>query len=595
MIFRSLAATALASLSLAPALAENPTRPLLGSAAPVFSGTDTRDIVARPIDSGSEQEIYRAIFADIRDRNWEAARTRLETAPHGVLHPVARAELYLAAGSPRVELEPLGALIAEAPDLPDAQRLANLAQGRGMADTPYLPAAQQLRRLPGPSRRSVAQPVSDDSAARNLVNRIQPLIVDDSPRAAEDLLDEYGAGLSFQGLTEARQRVAWSYYLTGDDRNAQRLARLARTGSGGWAAQADWVDGLASWRQRDCEAAVNAFSQFSNRAEDSEQRAAGLYWAARAEMACSRPQNVQAQLRTASRMNETFYGLLAAQTLGIASSDATAVAVSPVGAPSLDNNPNVRRAVALAAIGETALAETYLKHGAAISDGRHHNAWIELAEQMRLPGAHLWLSRNAPVSHHPGTRSRFPAPAYNPRNGWRVDRSLVYAHALQESNFRPDAVSPVGARGLLQLMPGTARDLARARGETMDAERLNIAEINIDYGQAYMEQMRDFHGNGALLPKVIASYNAGPGAVVNWESRLRDRGDPLLYIESIPFYETRGYVPIVLRNYWMYQRNAGSETTSLEALAQGMWPRFPGTPGPVAVRLSGQGGTRVAD
>ena len=82
---------------------------------------------------------------------------------------------------------------------------------------------------------------------------------------------------------------------------------------------------------------------------------------------------------------------------------------------------------------------------------------------------------------------------------------------------------------------------------------------------------------------------------MNWEGRLRDRGDPLLYIESIPFYETRGYVPIILRNYWMYQRNAGEDATSLGALAQGMWPRFPGAPGAVAVRLSGQGGARIAD
>ena len=69
--------------------------------------------------------------------------------------------------------------------------------------------------------------------------------------------------------------------------------------------------------------------------------------------------------------------------------------------------------------------------------------------------------------------------------------------------------------------------------------------------------------------------------------------DPLLYIESIPYWETRGYVPIVLRNYWIYEQQTGKESSSREALAQGMWPRFPGLPGATAVRL-GQPGSAVA-
>jgi hypothetical protein len=64
-----------------------------------------------------------------------------------------------------------------------------------------------------------------------------------------------------------------------------------------------------------------------------------------------------------------------------------------------------------------------------------------------------------------------------------------------------------------------------------------------------------------------------------------DGGDPLLYIESIPYWETRGYVPIVLRNYWIYEGKAGRGSASRKALAQGMWPRFPGLPGADAVRM----------
>ena len=578
--------TTLAALAASPALAEMPVlaiAPAQGSAVTASSGAQL---------SQSERETYRTIFSAIHSGDWATAQALLSAAQRDILYPVARAEYYLAPGSPEIALDDLVRLLQEAPDLPEADQIARLASARGLTNTPYIRSEQQLRRLPGPSRRSRAREVSGDAAASMLADRIQPLIVDDNPSAAEQLLSENTDGLSADGLTELRQRIAWSYYLTGDDRNARRLADMARTGAGDWAVHADWVAGLAAWRQRDCNAAAQAFSSVGRRAGDTELTAAGLYWSARAEMDCGRPENVQAMLRSAARLTETFYGMVAAQSLGIhqALPSMAEVSAAPVYA-----DTNARRALALLEIGERALAGEYIEHGAALADARQHDNWVAFAAEAGLPAAQLAIAQNAPVSHHPSVQDRYPAPAFSPVGGWQVDRSLVYAHALQESNFRPDAVSHVGARGLMQLMLGTARDLARDAGESIDPNALNRPEVNIQYGQRYMRQMRDYFGSQAMLPKVIASYNAGPGAVMNWEGRLRDRGDPLLYIESIPFWETRGYVPIVLRNYWMYQISGGEDPVSLAALAQGMWPRFPGTPGPVAIRLSGHGGTRIAD
>jgi soluble lytic murein transglycosylase-like protein len=181
-----------------------------------------------------------------------------------------------------------------------------------------------------------------------------------------------------------------------------------------------------------------------------------------------------------------------------------------------------------------------------------------------------------------------------PVGGWRVDRSLVYAHALQESRFRTNVVSPAGARGLMQVLPGTAAMISRNKGEAFMGS-LNDPSVNMEYGQSFIEQLRDRSETGGLLPKVIAAYNAGPAPVANWNARVRDSGDPLLYIESIPYWETRAYVATVLRNYWMYQLQAGEKTNSMNALAQGMWPRFPGMPGPMAVRLDRVSGSQMAD
>ena len=84
----------------------------------------------------------------------------------------------------------------------------------------------------------------------------------------------------------------------------------------------------------------------------------------------------------------------------------------------------------------------------------------------------------------------------------------------------------------------------------------------------------------------MAAYNAGLSPVTRWNSEVKDQGDPLLYMESIPYWETRGYVAIVMRNYWMYERQAGAGSDSRKALAQGMWPTFPELSGTGAVRLS---------
>jgi hypothetical protein len=89
---------------------------------------------------------------------------------------------------------------------------------------------------------------------------------------------------------------------------------------------------------------------------------------------------------------------------------------------------------------------------------------------------------------------------------------------------------------------------------------------------------------GGLLPKVIAAYNAGPGSVQTWNRTLDDQGDPLLFIESIPYRETRHYVEIVLRNLWMYELRDGHSPASMDAIAQGLWPRLPGIGGEMAVK-----------
>ena len=250
----------------------------------------------------------------------------------------------------------------------------------------------------------------------------------------------------------------------------------------------------------------------------------------------------------------------------------------------IEGNSNVRVAVALTEIGETGRAGDLLRWQARIGAPRDHLALVHLAAKLNLTSAQMWLAHNGPRGTRVETIDRYPEPSWRPAGGWRVDPALAFAHALQESGFRPEAVSPAGARGLMQVRPGSAGDMARARGASVTPAQLNDPVVNLEYGQAYLEYLRDQDCTGGLLPKVIASYNAGPLPVATWNSRY-DQSDPLLFIETIPYWETRGYVPIVLRNYWIYEGRDADSSVSRRALAQGMWPRFPGMRGAVAVRI----------
>ena len=163
-----------------------------------------------------------------------------------------------------------------------------------------------------------------------------------------------------------------------------------------------------------------------------------------------------------------------------------------------------------------------------------------------------------------------------PVTGWRVDPALAYAHTLQESNFRAEAVSPAKAQGLMQITPITVREHAPRLG--LSASQVDIFDpgVNLAFGQQNLEMLRDSPATGGALPKIMAAYNAGLTPVTRWNYEVHDQGDPLLYMESIPYWETRSYVAIVMKNYWMYERQAHATSASRAALAANAWPGFPG-------------------
>lgn len=536
--------------------------------------------------SNSEKRKFRAIYNAIEANDWAEAERLINKARSGPMKSMARAELYLAGGSPRVEAGDLAKLLNEAPWLPQAARLESLAVKRGATGLPQRPVSQRFSYLGEAPRRKLPKNV-DGASASSVRNTIRNFIKNDQPGEAESYLEANGSALSSQALTEMQHRVSWSYYIENDNHNAQRMAARAKDGSGVWAVQAAWSHGMSSWRLGDYDAAYQSFDRVARRADNDDMRAAGLYWSARAAMATGKPQSVQLRMQNAARLPETFYGLLASERLGMEPIAKRQIQASKLDWKKLKREDNVQIAVGLAEIGEASRADDTIKFQARIGDARDHGSLANLAGQLNLPATQLYLGHYGPSRNHADALARYPMPNWQPLSGWRVDPALAFAHSLQESQFRTKVVSPAGARGLMQIMPSTASYLVR-NGVRASASDLNNPSTNLEFGQSYLERLRDNPITGGLLPKVIAAYNAGPAPVSRWNSEVRDHGDPLLYMESVPYWETRGYLTIILRNYWIYEMRGGRDGGSRKALAQYLWPRFPGKDGvSVAQRRGG--------
>jgi soluble lytic murein transglycosylase-like protein len=148
-------------------------------------------------------------------------------------------------------------------------------------------------------------------------------------------------------------------------------------------------------------------------------------------------------------------------------------------------------------------------------------------------------------------------------SGGGPEDALVLAVMRQESRFSMTAVSPAGARGMMQLMPDTAREMASRMNIGYTVERLTSdADFNIALGRAYLDQLLNLFDRSYVL--AVAAYNAGPARVLDWMRRFGDPRDPSIdvdvWVRSIPYAETRIYVQRVMQNLQDFRGRLNSQT-----------------------------------
>ncbi|MBX9882809.1 MAG: transglycosylase SLT domain-containing protein [Sphingomonas sp.] len=303
--------------------------------------------------------------------------------------------------------------------------------------------------------------------------------------------------------------------------------------------------------------AVALYDRYARAAQSPQTRAKGLYWAGRAAERAGNAAGATGYLEQATAYAGQFYGQLASERLGRALAAPVGQVQRPVDAATRDAfyaREVVQAARYLGTSGAYQDQTAFIRQIA--QDAKSENDHVlaaELSRTLGRPDLGVMVGRSAvtngladyAIAGYPSVK--VPAAA---NDSW----TLVHAIARQESQFDRAAVSRVGARGLMQLMPATAREQAAKLGLPYDTTALTTdTDYNIQLGSAYFQRLYNSYGS---YPLAIAAYNAGAGNVNRWLAAYGDPRmgsiDPIDWVESIPFSETRSYVQRVLENAVVY-------------------------------------------
>jgi soluble lytic murein transglycosylase len=353
----------------------------------------------------------------------------------------------------------------------------------------------------------------------------------------------------------------------GDPATAYKLAAAHSAESPPDQAEAEFHAGWYALRfLNDKNRAAKHFQNILSASASPISQARGHYWLARAKGGPAAMQSYKAAAQHAG----TFYGQLAAQRLGVNKLHISNPKPSAADRTRFASRDLVRAIAALEDAGYQSRADMIYRH---------------LSESLDSPGELALLAARAEKRGNRPLALQIGKTAH--QRGLEVDsvswpigaipesakigdtgRALAYAIARQESAFNVGAVSPANAQGLLQLLPGTAKMMAKKTGQPFKPKALTTdAAYNATLGAAYLSEQLDNFGNSYIL--TFAGYNAGPGRVREW---IGQYGDPtgkdidtvIDWVERIPFTETRNYVMRVMENYQIYKARLSSSGLDIE-------------------------------
>lgn len=555
----------------------------------LFLGLTLDCVQAASVLSQKDESLYKKIFATQEKEDWQTADKQIAQLSDKSLMGHVLAQRYFSK-TWRTKAKEIEAWMKKYSDHPVAVRMYALGQKKGAKLSKRQPTPLYGGKAGTCSFVYRAEPIdsiedlsfsylSSDrrKKAKKIMNQIVRYIKSGKTLNARQLIDGKDAKVLFNQKDHdaARIALAFSYFLDGMDERVFQTAEKAVERSGDKLPLGHWTLGLSAWRMGKTKTAAYHFDKVVNNSRAYPLlKSAAAFWASRANLKLGNFQVVNSYLETAAQSSRTFYGIMAARALGQDLNLAWAKPVLPEDDVTESfSHPTFERVLALKQVGlekqaREELASLFLK-----ADMDTRALLVAVAQKngidadlTRIAG-HLEVDEKAP---------RYPAPDWEPYNGWVVDKALVFAFVKQESCFNEKAKSSVGALGLMQLMPDSAHQTAKRLKMDWDKKKLTEPEYNLALGQNYLQWLMDDNQiQGNLLFTAVA-YNSGPGNLYKLKKRMKYNDDPLLFIESIPFRETRAFVERIMANYWIYRTLMNQDVLSLDSLIEGCWPVYVG-------------------
>lgn len=384
---------------------------------------------------------------------------------------------------------------------------------------------------------------------------------DRDAEAAELILDRSTGAESLgqpQVWASRRASLARATMREGDARLAYRIAASHHLTQGSDYADLEFLSGFLALRKLDDpQTALTHFRRLRAAVTTPISLARAAYWEGRAEEALGRTENAAAAYAYAAEYQTAFYGLLASERLGVPLSPAL---LDPPDYPNwrqaaFAGSSVLEAALLLQAAGDRALAKRFFLH---LSEGLNPTERGQLADlvlSLDEPHIAVLIGKQAAEDGVILPDAYFPVTDLVP-DGLSVSRALALSIARRESEFDPAVVSPAGARGLMQVMPDTAKMMATKIGAPYERSLLTSdPAYNARLGTAYLQHLVEEFGPSLAL--ISAGYNAGPGRPRAWIEAFgdprREDVDVVDWIEMIPFTETRTYIMRVAESVVIYR------------------------------------------
>lgn len=370
---------------------------------------------------------------------------------------------------------------------------------------------------------------------------------------------------------DRRRSIARQLMRDGSPELAYSVASQHFLDAGSAYADLEWLSGFLALRKLDSPAqAIVHFDRFAAAVETPISLGRAGYWLGRAYEALGDDVAAQAAYADGAKYQSSFYGQLAAERGGrVRDAMMTGAESFPDWRSAAFVDTSVfKAAMALQKSGQRSLAERFLVHLGETQDRVGLGQLGDVAEHLEEPHIALMISKQAARQGHELFKTYFPLAV--PQGVYtRVPEEFALSIARRESEFDPVVVSGVGARGLMQLMPGTAKEMSGVIGEEYDgAKLLSDPGYNARLGVAYLEELWErFEANPVLMS---IGYNAGPSRALRWPTMFGDPRasdvDVVDWIEGIPFRETRNYVMRVTESFAPYRARMRGNVDDLSLL-----------------------------